>query len=175
MMGRGAHEFGESEGSGTVHGGDPRLHPADHRGRPGQRARRPAADPVRPAAGAGGLDHEDVSFREAGNQVDFAAVPVDDGPEEPEAFEPPPPIRPAPAAAPAPASEPLLSNVANATVAGAFQKLSTTVLTSNPRTLEDLVQDMLRPMLKGWLDENLPPLVERLVRQEIERITRAGR
>ena len=130
---------------------------------------------LRPPAPRLDLGHEDVSFREADNQVDFDAVPVDDGPEKPEAFEPPPPIRPAPAAAPAPASEPLLSNVANATVAGAFQKLSTTVLTSNPRTLEDLVQDMLRPMLKGWLDENLPPLVERLVRQEIERITRAGR
>jgi cell pole-organizing protein PopZ len=131
--------------------------------------------PPPPSAPGLDLDYEDVSFREADNQVDFDAVPVDDGPEQPEAFEPPPPIRPAPAAAPAPASEPLLSNVANATVAGAFQKLSTTVLTSNPRTLEDLVQDMLRPMLKGWLDENLPPLVERLVRQEIERITRAGR
>jgi cell pole-organizing protein PopZ len=119
------------------------------------------------------LDHEDVSFREADNQVDFDAIPVDDEPEEPEAFEPPPPVRPAPAAAPA--SEPLLSNAANASVAGAFQMLSTTVLTSNPRTLEDLVQEMLRPMLKGWLDENLPPLVERLVRQEIERIARAGR
>ena len=120
------------------------------------------------------LDHEDVSFREADNQIDFDAIPVDSEPEEPEPFEPPP-VRPAPAAAPAPASEALLSNAANASVAGAFQMLSTTVLTSNPRTLEDLVQEMLRPMLKGWLDENLPPLVERLVRQEIERIARAGR
>jgi cell pole-organizing protein PopZ len=31
---------------------------------------------------------------------------------------------------------------------------------------------MLRPMLKDWLDENLPPLVERLVREEIERVSR---
>jgi uncharacterized protein len=130
--------------------------------------------PPPPAPGLD-LDHEDVSFREADSQIDFDAMPADDPPEEPEAFEPPPPVRPAPAAAPAPASEPLLSNAANASVAGAFQMLSTTVLTSNPRTLEDLVQEMLRPMLKGWLDENLPPLVERLVRQEIERIARAGR
>src|SRR5687768_2037564 len=50
---------------------------------------------LRPPPSAPGLnlDHEDVSFREADNQVDFDAVPVDDGPEEPEAFEPPP-IRP---------------------------------------------------------------------------------
>jgi len=130
--------------------------------------------PPPPAPGLD-LDHEEVSFREPDNQIDFDAIPVDDEPGEPEAFEPPPPVRPAPAAAPAPASEALLSNAANASVAGAFQMLSTTVLTSNPRTLEDLVQEMLRPMLKGWLDENLPPLVERLVRQEIERIARAGR
>jgi cell pole-organizing protein PopZ len=46
------------------------------------------------------------------------------------------------------------------------------VLSNNARTLEDLVQDMLRPMLKGWLDEQLPALVERLVRAEIERVSR---
>ena len=44
-----------------------------------------------------------------------------------------------------------------------------TVLTPERRTLEDLVKDMLRPMLKSWLDDNLPALVERLVRAEIER------
>jgi cell pole-organizing protein PopZ len=49
------------------------------------------------------------------------------------------------------------------------------VLNTHPRTLEDLVEDMLRPMLKSWLDENLPPLVERLVRAEIERLSRIGR
>ncbi len=37
-------------------------------------------------------------------------------------------------------------------------------------TLEDLVRDELRPILKQWLDANLPPLVERLVRIEIERV-----
>jgi len=34
---------------------------------------------------------------------------------------------------------------------------------------------MLRPMLKSWLDDNLPSLVERLVRSEIERVSRGGR
>jgi uncharacterized protein len=37
-------------------------------------------------------------------------------------------------------------------------------------TLEDLVRAELRPMLKAWLDANLPPVVERLVRTEIERV-----
>ena len=38
------------------------------------------------------------------------------------------------------------------------------------RTLEDIVRDMLRPLLQTWLDENLPRLVERLVREEITRV-----
>jgi hypothetical protein len=37
-------------------------------------------------------------------------------------------------------------------------------------TLEDVVREELRPLLKSWLDENLPPLVERLVHAEIERV-----
>ena len=42
----------------------------------------------------------------------------------------------------------------------------------NARTLEDLVKEMLQPLLKTWLDDNLPGLVERLVRAEIERVSR---
>jgi uncharacterized protein len=38
------------------------------------------------------------------------------------------------------------------------------------RTLEELVREMLRPMLQTWLDENLPAIVERLVREEIARV-----
>ncbi|WP_041375487.1 DUF2497 domain-containing protein [Polymorphum gilvum] len=67
---------------------------------------------------------------------------------------------------------PLTSDMTGAAVHAAFENLSTTVLNANARTLEDLVKDMLRPMLKAWLDQNLPGMVERLVRQEIERVTR---
>jgi cell pole-organizing protein PopZ len=66
----------------------------------------------------------------------------------------------------------LLSSTAGASVGQAFNLLSHTVLTQNARTLEDLVKEMLKPMLKIWLDDNLPPLVERLVRAEIERVAR---
>ena len=38
------------------------------------------------------------------------------------------------------------------------------------RTLEDIVREMLRPLLQGWLDEHLPGIVERLVREEIARV-----
>ena len=50
-----------------------------------------------------------------------------------------------------------------------------TVLGNNARTLEDLVKEMLRPMLKAWLDDNLPSMVERIVRAEIERVSRGRR
>ena len=46
------------------------------------------------------------------------------------------------------------------------------MLVQNARTLEDLVREMLRPMLKAWLDDNLPNMVERMVRAEIERVSR---
>ena len=59
-----------------------------------------------------------------------------------------------------------------AAVDSAFNALAHTVLVQNARTLEDLVREMLRPMLKTWLDDNLPGLVERLVRAEIERVAR---
>ena len=38
-------------------------------------------------------------------------------------------------------------------------------------TIEDVVREEIRPLLKVWLDQHLPPMVERLVRQEIERVT----
>lgn len=41
-----------------------------------------------------------------------------------------------------------------------------------PRTIEDLVKEVMRPMIKDWLDANLPSLVERMVGREIERLTR---
>jgi uncharacterized protein len=82
---------------------------------------------------------------------------------------------PAPPAALAPAEDRLLSPKSTAAVSAAFNSLASTVLSENARTLEDLVKDMMRPMLKDWLDENLPGLVERIVRAEIERVSRGGR
>jgi cell pole-organizing protein PopZ len=67
---------------------------------------------------------------------------------------------------------PLISPAASAAVNSAFGTLAHTMLVQNSRTLEDLVKEMLRPMLKAWLDDNLPNMVERLVRAEIERVAR---
>jgi len=66
----------------------------------------------------------------------------------------------------------LLSPTTTAAVDSAFNSLAQTVLVQNSRTLDDLVREMLRPMLKAWLDDNLPNMVERLVRAEIERVSR---
>jgi uncharacterized protein len=80
-----------------------------------------------------------------------------------------PPMESAPA-------RPILSHSTVSAVESAFNSLANTVLSNNARTLEDLVKEMLRPMLKSWLDDNLPGLVERIVKAEIERVSRgAGR
>lgn len=70
------------------------------------------------------------------------------------------------------AAQPMLSQSTVSAVESAFSSLANTVLSNNARTLEDLVREMLRPMLKSWLDDNLPGLVERIVRAEIERVSR---
>jgi uncharacterized protein len=85
----------------------------------------------------------------------------------PPAYEPPPFES---AAAPAP--QQILSRTTVSAVESAFNSLANTVLSNNARTLEDLVKEMLRPMLKSWLDDNLPGLVERIVKAEIERVSR---
>ena len=77
----------------------------------------------------------------------------------------PPPIETAP-------TPPILSRSTMNAVESAFNSLANTVLSNNARTLEDLVKEMLRPMLKAWLDDNLPGLVERIVKAEIERVSR---
>ncbi len=88
---------------------------------------------------------------------------------QPIAFSPPPP----PAAAPP--AERLISPETDKAATMAFSSLANTMLARNARTLDDLMQDMLRPMIKSWLDDNLPTVVERLVKAEIERVSRGGR
>ena len=67
---------------------------------------------------------------------------------------------------------PLVSDTTSQQVTSAFGDLTHIILSNNTRTMENVVEDMLRPMLKAWLDQNLPVMVERLVRAEIERVSR---
>jgi len=71
------------------------------------------------------------------------------------------------------AGERLVSAAESGAAAAAFARLTT--VPPEPRRgaengLEDVVRDMLRPLLQAWLDENLPGMVERLVRAEIGRV-----
>lgn len=106
----------------------------------------------------------------------------------------PPPAPAPPAVSPmasveAPANKPGDSTLVEAgvVVSAAFDRLNQAVQESVPppdardrgpslgsgdRSLEDIVKDALRPMLKEWLDKNLPGMVERFVEREIVRLTR---
>ncbi|WP_300576087.1 PopZ family protein [Phenylobacterium sp.] len=69
--------------------------------------------------------------------------------------------------------EGLLSQTAATAAASAFGQLSAAIgMPHTDRTLEDVVREMLRPLLKQWLDDNLPQIVEASVREEVERIAR---
>ncbi|MGX5733517.1 PopZ family protein [Bosea thiooxidans] len=123
----------------------------------------PAPQPAAPPA-----EEPDITFVE-----EASAAPAP--PAEPA---PPPPAAvfiPSTTSAPAVDMASLLSDQASSAVTNAFGHLANTVLSNNARTLEDLVKEMLKPMLKAWLDDNLPTMVERLVRAEIERVARGGR
>jgi uncharacterized protein len=85
---------------------------------------------------------------------------------------PPPDAAPPPVAAPPAPDRALISASTVAAVDSAFNTLAQTVIGQNARTLEDLVKEMLRPLLKSWLDDNLPGVVDRIVRAEIERVSR---
>lgn len=69
----------------------------------------------------------------------------------------------------------LMSSMAGEQVARSFQDLALAVESAERRSFDEIAEDMLRPMLQEWLDDNLPTLVERLVREEIERVVRGPR
>ncbi len=72
-------------------------------------------------------------------------------------------------------SDALLSPPLGASVMSAFETLAASVVLRNEAALTATMREMLRPLLKAWLDDHLPTLVERLVRAEIERVARGGR
>lgn len=114
--------------------------------------------------------------------------PVRAAPERPRVVKP----EPAPRSAPQPVRnesdlqmvdkddrDGLVSNQAHSAISQAFGMLSRDrgdrdlpVSAGEARTLEDIVAGMMRPMLQQWLEENLPEMVERVVREEVERASR---
>ncbi len=81
---------------------------------------------------------------------------------------------PEPVAAPAPLTAGLVSERAASAAASSFGALSAAILMpKGDRTLEDVVRELLRPMLQQWLDDNLPTIVQTAVEAEVERIARS--
>lgn len=137
---------------------------------------------------------EPEEFTPPSRAIDEDLMIVED--EEPAYAPPPAPVReptpepvrfaePAPQPAPQPAppqaewrpmeqatltSEPVASQAA-----GALSKLMGSMLVSSGATLDDVVRELLKPMLKQWLDANLPQIVEAEVAKEIDRIRRMAR
>ncbi|WP_336056627.1 PopZ family protein [Nitratireductor sp. CH_MIT9313-5] len=70
--------------------------------------------------------------------------------------------------------KPILSEQSGRKVAAAFSELNEAFQASRRKGLDEVAEEMLRPMLQEWLDDNLPTIVERLVREEIERVARGG-
>jgi cell pole-organizing protein PopZ len=97
-------------------------------------------------------------------------APADPHPQAPEPMPVSEPTRPMP--------QPLLGAEAAAAASSSVGSLLRTLVAERQQvpvyrggpTIEDLVREEVRPLLKEWLDSNLPPLVERLVRVEIERL-----
>ncbi|MCB9979198.1 MAG: DUF2497 domain-containing protein [Rhodospirillales bacterium] len=126
-------------------------------------------DPVEEAPPAAPLPEPDpihVDLRE--QEEDVSALP----PSEPE----PPDFDNVPET-PEDVPDSILTDRAAGAALAAFSKLTGSMPIRSPDspgqgTLEDIVRDMLRPMLRTWLDDNLPPIIERLVRRELEKLAR---
>lgn len=107
-------------------------------------------------------------------------TPADGIDEEPVAAPTMETVTPMPSAnVPAPAGDQpgtgLVSSDTGHKVAAAFAELNAAIEAGKARSFDEIAEEMLRPMLTQWLDDNLPTLVERLVREEIERVSRGNR
>jgi cell pole-organizing protein PopZ len=144
----------------------------------GEASAEPGAAPAAEAGSQASID-EILELTEV-VEADGPAAAHDPDPEP----EPPPPPRRAepPRGAPAAmADDRLVSAAAAAASVAALSQLSglrrdrkdaPVALGNGQLTIEDIVRELLRPMLRDWLDANLPGLVERLVREEVSRIVR---
>lgn len=127
-------------------------------------------------------DDDLIETHDDSPDIDEALLRVDDGPDEIDVIETTTSQEDEPAVSTKKAeTETLLSTGTASTTTGAFAKLSKafrptpveeSVADGAGRTVEQFIEDMARPMLKEWLDENMPAIVERLVQKEIQKIAR---
>ena len=141
------------------------------------------------------LDDDDAAAPAEQPSATDIFAPTDNGPEEEQREEAAPPAvdvvkpetaasDPARPAAPAagreaagrevatPGRGSIISEQAEKQVAAAFGELSDVFAANRRKSFDEMAERMLRPMLQEWLDDNLPGLVEKLVREEIERVAR---
>ncbi|MFI0843094.1 DUF2497 domain-containing protein [Mesorhizobium sp. IMUNJ 23232] len=115
------------------------------------------------------VEHDDFDLDEVANAVlqDIADSQANHAPADEMVADAPAPfaesVRPA-----------IISDHTGRQVAAAFNELSEALAARNRKSLDEMAEEMLRPMLQDWLDNNLPTLVERLVREEIERVARGA-
>lgn len=124
----------------------------------------PTTDPYDLAQDDAGRDHD----------AEFAEALGADEPAEADYYE----EAPFAEVASYPVEEPgasLVSPDAAASIASHFQALAASMVINDSGLLHEYAREMLRPMLKQWLDDNLPVMVERLIRAEIERVARGRR
>jgi len=113
-------------------------------------------EPEAPFGAATGADDEIPAFETSGD-LDIYAGSASSSSEGSGGFDEPP----------------LVSRPVESTASSAFSQLARTVtMPAQGRVLEDVVRELLRPMLKDWLDQNLPDIVEAAVQAEVERIAR---
>jgi len=128
----------------------------------------PAVEPEAVAAAAE-REPEPVVEEEALELTDKVETHGDLDVVAPAAAPPPPEPEPAPVAT----AEGLVSEHAATAAASAFGQLSAAIaMPKGDRTLEDVVRELLRPLLQQWLDENLPAIVQQSVEAEVARIAR---
>jgi uncharacterized protein len=128
------------------------------------------------------LDLTDQAPADESDDIVFESEPE---PEPAPAPEPAPPMLeaaapapvPTPAAAPSPPLEGIVSAPSASAAAGALARLAGTLRISDSpgQTVEGVVRELLQPMLKEWLEQNLPRIVEARVEAELERIARLAR
>lgn len=151
------------------------------------------ADEPPPANGAASEEALELTqmVQEDGSVVDLKSAQSQAAASPPPPPPPPPPLTQnssAPPKAPAsdsklvsdPAAQAAVSSLSSLANTVQIERLasaaqSSTFIGNGMRTLEDMVTELMKPMLKEWLDKNLPNIVDNLVQKEIERISRKAK
>jgi cell pole-organizing protein PopZ len=152
--------------------------PADEAAEPEAAAAEPAPEPVVEAV----EEEEEAADEDVLELTDAYDAPSSVSIGDIDAYTPEAEPEPAPAPKPTPVAAAsrgpggLVSETTETAALSSFTALTSSLLVpASDRTLEDVVRDMLKPMLQAWLDQNLPSIVEEQVRNEVERIARQSR